>query len=112
PRTTCRVVCGFSVTIDTFSPTRRFSRVDFPEFGRPMMDAKPDLILKRKPQEAKGTRDPILGVPLVRLVVPFLFLPNQHLQSKTLNTPAVRGEYFDFDAAVLDFFARRGQTAE
>ena len=37
-----RVVWGLPVTIDIFSPTRRFSSVDFPEFGRPMIDTKPD----------------------------------------------------------------------
>jgi hypothetical protein len=32
------------VTIEIFSPIRRFSRVDLPELGRPMMEAKPDFI--------------------------------------------------------------------
>src|SRR5262245_27684092 len=36
-----RVVCGRGVTIATFCPTRAFSSVDFPTFGRPMMTALP-----------------------------------------------------------------------
>src|SRR5271167_804629 len=36
-----RVVCGFEVTIATFCPTNRFSSVDFPAFGRPMMATNP-----------------------------------------------------------------------
>src|SRR5439155_19865841 len=44
PFTTCLVVCGLFVTIDTFSPTRRLRRVDLPEFGRPMIETKPDFI--------------------------------------------------------------------
>src|SRR3972149_2364787 len=43
PRTTCRVVCGLSWTMDTFSPTRRFKRVDLPELGRPIIETKPDF---------------------------------------------------------------------
>ena len=38
-----RVVCGLSATIATFWPTRAFSNVDFPAFGRPMMETNPDL---------------------------------------------------------------------
>ena len=37
-----RVVCGFEVTIATFCPTRRFSSVDFPAFGRPTIATNPD----------------------------------------------------------------------
>jgi hypothetical protein len=36
-----RVVCGRGETIASFSPTRRFSRVDFPALGRPMSDTNP-----------------------------------------------------------------------
>src|SRR5882672_5232205 len=44
PRITLRVVWGLSVTMEIFSPTRRLRRVDLPEFGRPMMETKPDFI--------------------------------------------------------------------
>src|SRR5215467_4250588 len=37
-----RVVCGLEVTMATFWPTRRFSSVDFPAFGRPTMATNPD----------------------------------------------------------------------
>src|SRR5262249_30933356 len=36
-----RVVCGFGVTIAIFCPTRRFTSVDFPAFGRPRMATNP-----------------------------------------------------------------------
>src|SRR5579859_1586061 len=36
-----RVVCGFDVTMATFWPTRRLSKVDLPAFGRPTMATKP-----------------------------------------------------------------------
>src|SRR2546425_7792885 len=45
PLTTCRVVWGLSVTIEIFSPTRRLRSVDFPEFGRPTIEANPDFIM-------------------------------------------------------------------
>src|SRR6266403_4605460 len=38
-----RVVCGFDVTIAIFCPTRRFTNVDFPAFGRPTIATNPDL---------------------------------------------------------------------
>src|SRR5271165_6326272 len=37
-----RVVCGLSATMATFCPTRAFSRVDFPAFGRPTRDTNPE----------------------------------------------------------------------
>src|SRR6516225_3690937 len=37
-----RVVCGFRVTIATFSPTSALSRVDFPALGRPMIETNPE----------------------------------------------------------------------
>src|SRR5713101_3596937 len=37
-----RVVCGLEVTIAIFCPTSRFTSVDFPAFGRPMMATNPD----------------------------------------------------------------------
>src|SRR3989442_11716056 len=36
-----RVVCGRGDTIASFSPTRRLSSVDLPEFGRPTRETKP-----------------------------------------------------------------------
>src|ERR1051326_2865640 len=38
-----RVVCGLSATMATFCPTRAFSSVDFPAFGKPTSDTNPDL---------------------------------------------------------------------
>src|ERR1019366_6652057 len=38
-----RVVCGLSATMATFWPTRALIKVDFPAFGRPMMETNPDL---------------------------------------------------------------------
>ncbi len=42
PRIWCRVVCGLSETIETFSPRMRFNNVDLPTLGRPTSEAKPD----------------------------------------------------------------------
>src|SRR5450756_1362950 len=42
PRITCRVVCGRPEVIATLLPTSALVRVDFPAFGRPMIDANPD----------------------------------------------------------------------
>src|SRR5215470_9238879 len=36
-----RVVCGLEVTMATFCPTSRFTRVDFPAFGRPTIATNP-----------------------------------------------------------------------
>src|SRR3954468_20251738 len=41
PVTRWRVVCGFAETMDSFWPTRRLSRLDFPVFGRPAMPTVP-----------------------------------------------------------------------
>src|SRR5262245_43640379 len=41
PSTRCRVVCGLSVTMLSFSPTSAFSRVDLPTLGRPTIATKP-----------------------------------------------------------------------
>src|SRR6267378_929673 len=38
-----RVVCGLEVTIATFCPTSRFTSVDFPAFGRPIIATNPAL---------------------------------------------------------------------
>src|SRR5437879_9138782 len=38
-----RVVCGLDVTMAIFCPTRRFTSVDFPAFGRPTTATNPDL---------------------------------------------------------------------
>ena len=40
-----RVVCGFLEVMETFSPRRRFIRVDFPTLGAPRRVTKPDLKL-------------------------------------------------------------------
>src|SRR5437764_1153358 len=37
-----RVVCGFRVTMASFSPTRAFSSVDLPALGRPMIETNPE----------------------------------------------------------------------
>src|SRR6185437_4183440 len=37
-----RVVCGLSATMEIFWPTRVFSSVDLPAFGRPRMETKPE----------------------------------------------------------------------
>ena len=41
PRTGKRVVCTFWVTMETFDPVSRFTSVDLPALGAPMMAAKP-----------------------------------------------------------------------
>ena len=41
PVTRWRVVCGFRDTIESFSPTSRFSRLDLPVFGRPVRPIVP-----------------------------------------------------------------------
>src|SRR5215831_4956666 len=71
--------------METFSPTSLFRSVDFPELGRPIMETKPDLLIR---------------------------LGNKQLQTQTLDTPPVGVEHFDLDAAVLDLFTSRRQTSE
>ena len=39
-----RVVWGLEVTMATFSPTRRFVRLDLPTFGRPMTATKTEEV--------------------------------------------------------------------
>src|SRR5580704_15136237 len=85
PRTTCRVVCGLSVTMDTFSPTTRFSSVDFPEFGRPMMETNPDLLMR---------------------------FASQRFDSKTFDAAPVRIEDFNLDSPVLDLLSSGRQPAK
>src|SRR5579863_9717980 len=43
PRILFRVVWGIAVTMETLAPTRAFTRVLFPAFGRPTMATNPDL---------------------------------------------------------------------
>jgi hypothetical protein len=43
PRILFRVVCGLSEMMAIFSPKSAFRSVDFPTFGLPMMEMKPDL---------------------------------------------------------------------
>src|SRR2546428_13859484 len=52
PRTWLRVVWGLSETMDTFSPTRRLRRGDFPTFGRPTGGADPE---REPPDDPTGT---------------------------------------------------------
>src|SRR5262252_7804763 len=73
-----RVVCGLSVTIETFSPTTRFTNVDFPEFGRPMIETNPDLLMG---------------------------LGSECLQSQSLYSPPVGCEYFDFNSSMFNLLS-------
>src|SRR6266849_2123661 len=41
PRIRVRVVCGLGLTIASLAPTRAFSNVDLPTFGRPTKATKP-----------------------------------------------------------------------
>ena len=54
----CRVVCGFDETMEIFWPIRAFRRVDFPEFGRPMITAVPDFM---NPDLVSGFRSQASG---------------------------------------------------
>src|SRR5688572_5040210 len=60
PSTRCRVVCGLSVTMLSFSPTSVFSSVDLPTFGLPTMATNPQrpspasLLLTRQHHEHRG----------------------------------------------------------
>ena len=42
PRIVCRVVCGRLDVIATFEPTSALVKVDFPVFGRPTKQTKPE----------------------------------------------------------------------
>lgn len=42
PRIVCRVVCGRLDVIATFEPTSALVSVDFPVFGRPTKQTKPE----------------------------------------------------------------------
>src|SRR5215468_10401931 len=83
-----RVVCGLSATIATFCPTRALSRVDFPAFGRPRIETKPE----RKPSlmgNRLGFREPNLG-----------------------NARFVAGEHLDTNAVPIYKVAGFGDAAE
>jgi hypothetical protein len=43
PRTVFLVVCGTGDTMDTLAPQSAFSKVDFPDEGRPTIATKADL---------------------------------------------------------------------
>ena len=47
PRTSVRVVCGLSETIDTFVPRIELSSVDFPTLGRPTKVQNPERNVMR-----------------------------------------------------------------
>src|SRR5262245_59396688 len=85
PRITCRVVCGLSVTMEIFSPTRRLRSVDLPEFGRPTIETNPDLLI---------------------------FLRSECLESQPLHTSPVCSKNLDFDSSVFDLFPRQRQSPE
>ena len=57
PRITRRVVCGRLLVIATFAPTRAFINVDFPTFGRPVKQAKPERKPARAPASAASCDD-------------------------------------------------------
>src|SRR5947207_5039233 len=68
-----RVVCGLSETIASLVPTSRFSSVDFPAFGRPMSDTKPDFIggnpyhgAHRNERSSRGLERKIAAFPVAR----------------------------------------------
>src|SRR4029450_8256587 len=84
-RTKGRVVWGFSVTIDTFSPTRRFRSVDFPELGRPTIDTNPDLVMCFR---------------------------RECLQPQALHTTPVSCEHFDFNPSMLNLFSGSRQSSK
>ena len=70
PRIARRVVCGLSETIATFRPTRPFTSVDLPTFGRPASATKPGAGDAGRPahqrQELRLERE---HLAVVRLVV-------------------------------------------
>src|SRR5215468_829447 len=52
-----RVVCGFGVTMASFSPTSAFNRVLLPALGRPMMETKPETTKPFYSRGRKGRKD-------------------------------------------------------
>src|SRR6516162_8807608 len=87
-----RVVCGFRVTIATFSPTSALSRVDFPALGRPMIETNPE-------------RNAMSGLDLLG--------SRQGLQADADTLDAALGGLQDFEAktVVLEDFANGRDTA-
>src|SRR5258708_12047134 len=85
-----RVVCGFEVTMAIFCPTRRFTRVDLPAFGRPTIATNPDrnacfsplfslAVLKVSQPEAPARQDAPYRAPVRygQSWHPFRFPPRQ-----------------------------------
>ena len=58
PSRRLRVVCGFGVTIASFSPTRAFSSVDLPAFGRPSSATTPARCSRFRRHGHPGARAP------------------------------------------------------
>src|SRR5712692_7791699 len=53
-----RVVCATGDTMATLCPTRAFSSVDFPAFGRPTMATNPDLKLMHRDDSSRMRASP------------------------------------------------------
>src|SRR6266852_4373139 len=88
-----RVVCGLSATMATFEPTRAFSNVDLPAFGRPRIDTNPE----------RKADAPVVSVCSIGSLMCYgLRSADAHL----LNAQFVAGQHFNADAVTLDRLAR------
>src|SRR5271166_778252 len=82
-----RVVCGLRVTMASFSPTSALSNVDFPAFGRPMIETNPE-------------RNAISGLHLLGVVD--LLQGHPH----AFDSPFGGFEHFESQMVFLQHFAR------
>src|SRR5260370_3735379 len=103
-----RVVCGLEVTTAIFCPTSRFTSVDFPVFGRPMMAANPE----RKLFFACS----FLSIGVCRAVHGNLALGGDSLHLLADSHPQhfslVRFHHFESMAFQVDLVSGRGHPAE
>src|SRR5208283_373985 len=84
-----RVVCGFRVTMASFSPTSAFSRVDLPALGRPMMETKPE-------------RNAMSGGP---------DLPGLEADAHAVHTALARFQHFEAQSIFVEDFAGLGNVS-
>src|SRR4051812_42632980 len=93
-----RVVWGLSVTMETFSPTRELTRVDFPEFGRPTIVTKPD-------------RPGCSGIFLFGFGL-FISLGSDHFHSQSVNSAAICIQHLDGNFLVIDLLSSGRKPTE
>src|SRR5579859_5032191 len=95
PRIRFRVVWGTAVTMETLAPTRAFTRVLFPAFGRPTMATNPDLW-----GSAFG------------MVWNFRGRGRKYFKANLQDRPLISFQHFKSQSIFLHFLALRGNVSQ